>query len=82
MRTDEAVRFVNGESVMEAINPVSLLSSPERTSQTSSFSELDSADFLNRSSFSAGVLFFAPLGRPRGLPDWPGRKRVAAGGLP
>ena len=24
----------------------------------------------------------APFGRPRGLPDWPGRKRVIIGGRP
>jgi len=36
-------------------------------------------------SFNASVSkverFFEPLGRPRGLPDWPFRKRVCNGGF-
>jgi len=41
---------------------------------------------MTTGSFSASVSnvdrFFAPGGRPRGLPDWPLLKRVWRGGLP
>ena len=33
-------------------------------------------------SFKSVFRFFAPHGRPRGLPDWPLVKRVLRGGLP
>jgi hypothetical protein len=32
-------------------------------------------------SFSTLEKFFAPRGRPRGLPDWPFLKRVCSGGF-
>ena len=34
------------------------------------------------SSMRSVFKFFVPLGRPWGLPDWPGFKRVCSGGLP